>query len=77
MPLALVARLEEIDLDKVEMLQRPAGGAVPRQLMPLVQMRRRARGPAESGRKPVLVFTDRDRTMGLVVDEIVDIVEDR
>src|SRR5690606_7444946 len=31
----------------------------------------------ESGRQPVLVFSDRDRSMGLVVDEIVDIVEDR
>jgi two-component system chemotaxis sensor kinase CheA len=30
----------------------------------------------EEGRQPVLVFTDRDHSMGLVVDEIVDIVED-
>ena len=30
----------------------------------------------DSGRQPVLVFSDRDRTMGLVVDEIVDIIED-
>ena len=29
------------------------------------------------GRQPVLVFADRDRSMGLVVDEIVDIVEER
>ena len=31
---------------------------------------------AEKGRQPILVFTDNDRTMGLVVDEIIDIVED-
>jgi len=29
------------------------------------------------GRQSVIVFSDRDRSMGLVVDEIVDIVEDR
>ena len=29
------------------------------------------------GRQPVLVFSDRERSMGLVVDEIVDIVEER
>ena len=28
------------------------------------------------GRQPTLVFQDRERTMGLVVDEIVDIVDD-
>jgi two-component system chemotaxis sensor kinase CheA len=32
--------------------------------------------PAE-GRTPVLVFADRERSMGLVVDEIVDIVEEK
>jgi two-component system chemotaxis sensor kinase CheA len=31
----------------------------------------------EEGRQPVLVFSDQEHTMGLVVDEIVDIVEDR
>ena len=31
----------------------------------------------KEGRQPILVFADKDRTMGLVVDEIVDIVEDR
>ena len=30
----------------------------------------------ETGRQPVLVFTDGNRTMGLIVDEIIDIVED-
>ena len=31
----------------------------------------------EEGRQPVLVFTDRDRSMGLMVDEILDIVEEK
>ena len=32
---------------------------------------------ADKPRQPVLVFNDGDRTMGLMVDEIVDVVEDR
>ena len=75
-PLALIARLEEVDLATVE---RSGGRTLVQyrgHLMPLVQMLG-AEALPESGRKPVLVFTDRDRTMGLVVDEIVDIVEDR
>ncbi|MFQ5773273.1 MAG: chemotaxis protein CheW [Kiloniellaceae bacterium] len=75
-PLALVARLEEIDRSKVEMSNGQYVVQYRGQLMPLVQME----GGCElgkEGRQPVLVFTDRDRTMGLVVDEIDDIVEDR
>ncbi|WP_282609767.1 chemotaxis protein CheW [Pelagibius sp. Alg239-R121] len=75
-PLGLVARLEEIDLASVE----NSGGQRVVQyrgaLMPLVQMDGAEELKTE-GRQPVLVFNDRDRTMGLVVDEIVDIVEDR
>jgi len=44
--------------------------------MPLVPFDTSHEWKAE-GRQPILVFTDRDRSMGLVVDEIVDIVEDR
>lgn len=75
-PLGLVARLEEIDLASVE----NSGGQRVVQyrgaLMPLVQMDGSEELKTE-GRQPVLVFADRERTMGLVVDEIVDIVEDR
>ncbi len=75
-PLGLVARLEEIDLASVE----NSGGQRVVQyrgaLMPLVQMTGAEELKSE-GRQPVLVFADRERTMGLVVDEIVDIVEDR
>jgi two-component system chemotaxis sensor kinase CheA len=45
------------------------------QLMPLVQMD--GVEVATSGVQPILVFADDGRTMGLVVDEIVDIVEER
>src|SRR3546814_9745980 len=44
--------------------------------MPLIPMDQQAELRRE-GRQPVLVFTDGNRSMGLVVDEIVDIVEDR
>jgi len=45
------------------------------QLMPLVQMDGVA--IASEGAQPILVFSDDGRSMGLVVDEIIDIVEER
>lgn len=74
-PLALVTRLEEIEAERIE---RAGGQPVVQyrgKLMPLV--------PAdpgvvikESGRQPVVVFSNARRNMGLVVDRIEDIVED-
>ncbi len=75
-PLALVARLEEIDLTTVETSDGQYVVQYRGQLMPLIQMEG-AEGLKKEGRQPVLVFADRDRSMGLIVDEIVDIVEDR
>ncbi len=75
-PLGLVARLEEVELEKVEISNGQKVIQYRGQLMPLVLMEG-AKELASEGRQPVLVFTDRDRTMGLVVDEIVDIVEGR
>jgi len=75
-PLALVARLEEIDLAQVEFSNGQYVVQYRGQLMPLVQMQP-GRELGKEGRQPVLVFADRNRTMGLVVEEIVDIVEDR
>ena len=74
-PLGLVARLEDIPRERIEM----SGGAPVTQyrgrLMPLVALSGMLSD--ERPRQPVLVFTDRDRSMGLMVDEIVDVVEDR
>ncbi|WP_419797522.1 MAG: chemotaxis protein CheW [Terasakiella sp.] len=74
-PLALVARLEEVDVTKIEYSGTNPVVQYRGQLMPLIPI-----DPnhvwKEEGRQPVLVFTDRDHSMGLVVDEIVDIVED-
>ncbi len=75
-PLSLVARLEEIELEKVEVSNGQYVVQYRGQLMPLVPMEGAAELGSE-GRQPVIVFSDRDRSMGLVVDEIVDIVEGR
>ncbi len=75
-PLALVARLEEIDMEKTE---RSHGNCVVQyrgQLMPLIPFDSGYQWQSE-GRLPILVFTENNRSMGLVVDEIVDIIEDR
>jgi len=75
-PLSLVTRLEEIDAAKVEWL----GGR------PLIQYRGRlmplvVADPEvtirNSGAQPLVVFSDGERSMGLVVEEIVDIVDDK
>ncbi|MBI2239238.1 MAG: chemotaxis protein CheW [Magnetospirillum gryphiswaldense] len=75
-PLALVARLEEIDIKDVEYSHGKPMVQYRGHLMPLVSIDG-ATQFHEEGRQPVLVFSDREHTMGLVVDEIVDIVEDR
>jgi two-component system chemotaxis sensor kinase CheA len=75
-PLALVARLEEIDIASVEASDDHPVVQYRGQLMPLVTIGDDSRLSAE-GRHPVLVFADRNRHVGLLVDEIVDIVEDR
>ena len=75
-PLALIARLEEIDMATAEISQGSHVVQYRGHLMPLVPVNPEHVWKTE-GRQPVLVFTDRNRSMGLVVDEIVDIVEDR
>ncbi|HUH85769.1 MAG TPA: chemotaxis protein CheW [Stellaceae bacterium] len=74
-PLALIARLEEIDLATVEFSHDKPVVQYRGKLMPLVTI-----DPAyqigKEGRQPILVFADKEHTMGLVVDEIVDIVEE-
>ncbi|MGO1117893.1 hybrid sensor histidine kinase/response regulator [Rhodovibrionaceae bacterium A322] len=74
-PLALVARLEEVELNSIEYSSGQAVVQYRGQLMPLVGMSGDQKLEGE-GRQQVVVFADRERHMGLVVDEIVDIVED-
>src|SRR4051812_20698762 len=74
-PLALITRLEEIAVDKIERSNGRHMVQYRDQLMPLVQMDGVA--IASEGAQPILVFSDDGRSMGLVVDEIIDIVEER
>ncbi len=74
-PLGLVTRLEEIATDKIELSNGRYMVQYREQLMPLVQMADVT--VQTSGAQPILVFADDGRSMGLVVDEIIDIVEER
>ena len=75
-PLALVARLEEIDISEIEVSDGRNMVQYRGALMPLILADPDMK-LMEDGRQPVLVFTDREFTMGLAVDEINDIVEDK
>src|SRR5262245_54624524 len=73
--LSLVTRLEEIDARTIEHSSGRPLVQYRGQLMPLVPIN--ADVPIRSeGAQPLLVFTDEGRSMGLLVDEIVDIVEE-
>src|SRR5258708_20688175 len=74
-PLGLVTRLEEIATDKIELSNGRHMVQYRDQLMPLVQMA--GVHVQTAGAQPILVFADDGRSMGLVVDEIIDIVEER
>jgi two-component system chemotaxis sensor kinase CheA len=75
-PLSLVTRLEEIDCKKIEFSNGRHLVQYRGQLMPLVRIDDSVRLRSE-GTQPLLVFSDSGRSMGLAVDEIVDIVEDK
>ena len=75
-PLALVSRLEDIPVERIEF----SGGRWMTQyrgrLMPLVPLSPGWAPGLAGTRQAVLVFTERDRAMGLMVDSILDVVED-
>ena len=75
-PLSLITRLEEVDARTIELSNGRHMVQYRGQLMPLVRMNESVRVKGE-GAQPLLVFSDGARSMALVVDEIVDIVEDR
>jgi two-component system chemotaxis sensor kinase CheA len=75
-PLALVARLEDLP---VECIEQAGAGLVTQyrgHLMPLLTLPG-ATPAGAGGRQPVLVFGDGERAMGLMVDEILDVLEER
>lgn len=76
-PLSLVARLENIDLSKIE----NSGGRMMiqyrDQLMPLTPFSSSMHIDSQ-GEKPILVFSSEDqKSVGIIVDEIIDITEER
>jgi two-component system chemotaxis sensor kinase CheA len=77
-PLSLVARLEDIPRDRIE---RSSAGAVTQYrgaLMPLVAVEGDGQwGDDRPPTQPILVFVEGARTMGLMVDAIVDVVQDK
>ena len=73
-PLSLVTRLEEIDCRRIEISDGRHLVQYRDQLMPLLHFET-GNGVKTHGKQPILVFSDHGRSMGLVVDEIVDIVE--
>jgi two-component system, chemotaxis family, sensor kinase CheA len=74
--LSLVTRLEEIDARTIETSNGRAMVQYRGQLMPLVPVNDEVRIKCD-GVQPLLVFSDEGRSMALVVDEIVDIVEEK
>ena len=75
-PLSLVTRLEEFEVSKIERSNGRDLVQYRGALMPLVYVNDGDAHKTE-GTQPMLVFSDAGRSMGLVVAEIVDIVEDR
>ena len=76
-PLALVARLEEVDGESIEFSNGKPLVQYRGRLMPLVPVSQNITISKDTGRQPMLVFADGERSMGLVVDDIIDIIEDR
>jgi two-component system chemotaxis sensor kinase CheA len=75
-PLELVARIEEINIAAMEEVGNRRVVQYRDHLMPLVAYDPTYVWP-EIGKQAVLVFSDEGRSMGLVVSEIVDVVQDR
>ncbi len=74
-PMTLVERLENIDVSAVERVNGRDVIQYRGHMMPLVSLAPDC-ALRSDGRQPVLVFAERHRTVGLIVDEILDIVED-
>lgn len=74
-PLSLVARLEEINTQDIENSNGRAMIQYRGDLMPLVPFDGTV-SLTDAPKKPVLVFADTASSMGLVVNEIVDITEE-
>lgn len=75
-PLSLVARLENVKMADIEYSSGQMMVQYRGTLMPLMPFNS-AVDMSTEGDKPVLVFADKVQSMGLIVDEIIDIMEER
>jgi len=73
-PLSLITRLEEIDCRKIEYSNGRHMVQYRGKLMPLLHVSEETRIKQE-GTQAFLVFSDSGHSMGLVVDDIIDIIE--
>ncbi len=74
-PLSLVARLENIKTKDIEYSSGKMTVQYRGSLMPLVPFDSSV-NIEDGGDKPVLVFSDKEQAMGIIVDEIIDIIEE-
>jgi len=80
--LALVARLEEFSRDAIELTGGQEVVQYRGQIMPLVRVSRILHAkyekaqPSEANSLQVIVYSDRGRSIGLVIDRILDIVDE-
>lgn len=75
-PLELVSRLEEVNTSEIEHANGKMVVQYRGQLMPLIPYNASMK-IMECKRKPVLVFSDDVRSMGLIIDDIIDIAEEK
>ena len=75
LPISLITRLEDIDLAEADHSSGQWHIKYNKELIPLVWFGD-APDQGSRTRKPLLVMSDAGRSMGLIVDEILDIVED-
>lgn len=74
-PLALVSRLENVEAENIEIANDQMLVQYRGQLMPLLPFSHNQE-ISQEGNMPVLVFAEGAKSMGIVVDEIVDIIEE-
>lgn len=74
LPVSLIARIEMVEPGRIEHADGRLAMIHQDRLMPLVPVGATSFDPSRS--YPVLVITDGDLTVGLLVDEIVDIIEE-
>ena len=74
-PLGLIARLEDLPAERIEHAGEKLVVQYRGSLMPLVPLTGYAMKPEPGTRQAVLVFGDGAHSMGLMVDEILDVLE--